>query len=201
MSPTKRKTVLVVRANPPTRSSDATGQQMYRFVGIDPGATGSIATITYALEDSAPTVEIGSFDHPTISLIHDAIMRLCFWADPEGRVHAAQHIALERVQVGKGWGACTASALMVNATIWETILTIKRLPLRLVYPTAWRKAVGLQVGKVKPLDRKKQSIALATKLYPRAPLIRTSRCTKPDHNRAEALLLAHYARQTWEDRA
>lgn len=184
----------------PTKHSDAAPSQLYRFVGVDPGATGSIATITYAAEDSQPVIEIGSFDHPTIEMIHDAIMRLCYRSDPEGRVYAAEHIALERVQVGQGWGASTAAALMVNATIWQTILTVKRLPLRMVYPQAWRKSVGLQVGKVRPRDRKLHSIALALHLYPRAPLVRTARCTTPDHNRAEALLLAHYARMTWSDR-
>lgn len=56
----------------------------------------------------------------------------------------------------------------------------------LVTPASWKKALGLS-------SEKSESLQKARAMFPHAPLAR-----QKDHNRAEALLIAHFGATYWE---
>lgn len=74
-------------------------------------------------------------------------------------------------RTGAGWG------------MWPLFLKSKGFQVHSLVPVAWKKKAGL-TGKDKEASR-----ALALSLYPKADVTR-----KKDHDRAEALLMAHFLR-------
>lgn len=153
------------------------------FVGIDPGLTGAIAVILDSGE--APTVAI--HDVPTykkdnggkeynfynmykllasFTLLYKVTLTL-----EQQQAMPGQGVS-STFQTGKGYGAWLALC-------WATTPNFQ-----IVSPRTWKKAMGLT--KDKELSRLK-----AISLYPG---IECMLKRKKDHNRAEALLLAHYTR-------
>lgn len=96
---------------------------------------------------------------------------------------------VERVASRPGQGI--ASAFTFGAGLGSILGVVQtlRLPLELVTPAQWKRALGLSSDKAASLDR-------ARLLFPTAELHR-----KRDHGRAEALLLAHWALRSRETRS
>lgn len=164
------------------------------YLGIDPGLLGAIAILG---PDGAQTVH----KMPTLKagakvgrLSYDERMigELLSLDQDDGGFVVIEQPALSPVK-GKGGvfrpmlagaayslGLCTGLCLsaLPPAFRWE-----------LVRANAWKKAM---MGGLKGKDA---SIAVAKRLFPGVRLCATDRCTKPDHNMAEALLLAEYARR------
>jgi hypothetical protein len=76
----------------------------------------------------------------------------------------------------------------------EAVFDVLRFPAALIEPACWQRYYGLQGKKAKrEAGSMPEAIRVACELYPRAAhmLQRVK-----DHNRAEALLIAHYGRST-----
>ena len=146
-------------------------------VGIDPGLTGAFAVL------GAGGALVTVADLP---IMRD---RKLGWIDAEAFSSTLFGIAngermqvtVERVHAMPRNGS--QAAFSQGCTLGSVLaaLQLVRARIELVQPAAWKKALGLSSDKSASLDK-------ARLLYPLASLDR-----KKDHNRAEALLIAHYA--------
>lgn len=143
------------------------------MLGVDIGITGALAL----LGDGQATV----YDMPTLGergrRAYDvaAIARLLGELGPEVAV-------LEDVHAMPGQGVASTFTLGYGAGLLLGLLRGMGTPVELVSPRAWKRDLGL--GK-----DKRQSLELARQLFPHlADRLQRGR----DHNRAEALLLAHW---------
>lgn len=144
-----------------------------RYIGIDPGKTGAIAAI-----DKAGQV-ISVHDWPGDIASAAKIV----WSIMPSKVVGA---AIERVSARPGQGVSSMFNFGCNYGAWQGILSTLDIPYELPTPQQWRK------GLVMPTDgedSKAGSLAVARRLFPDANLR-----LKKHHGRAEALLLAHWAR-------
>ena len=143
------------------------------YLGIDPGQSGAMALLT----DELPQVE----DWPSDPNAAADLLRE--WLG-QYRVELA---ALERVNAMPKQGVSSTFKLGCNLGAWQGILSALGLPYLMPTPREWQK------GLVKPsdgADPKARSLAVARRLFPDEELSR-----KKDHGRADALLLAWYAKQ------
>lgn len=143
------------------------------YVGIDPGATGCVA------------------------LIHDAGHELMDWpgdpalvvprlADWQARFDV-RLAALEKVGAMPGQGVVSMFSFGQNVGTWHGILAALHIPYVCPRPQDWQRGlVDRKAGK----DTKAAALASARRLFPDAALGR-----KKDHGRADALLLAWWARR------
>jgi crossover junction endodeoxyribonuclease RuvC len=77
------------------------------------------------------------------------------------------------------------ASLMHTKGVIEGVVSRWRYPVHFVNPRTWKKALGLD-------SKKTNSIDVARELYPGVSAVRLTRVK--DHNRAESLLLAHWAK-------
>jgi crossover junction endodeoxyribonuclease RuvC len=154
------------------------------FVGIDPGLTGAVAAV-----DSAGTCTVE--DIPTVNLPGDGLIRrrvdgLALARMLRHMVPAGHEcvVVIEAVQTmgGKNNAVQTQGSLMRTLGAIESAAEILRMPMKPVLPKVWKKRYGLG-------SEKGASLKIARELYPVAPL-----GLAKHHNRAEALLLAHYGK-------
>jgi hypothetical protein len=147
------------------------------IIGIDPGQTGGIAAITQA------GLFLGVWDIP---LATDGKLT---WVDGVELTHLMRRIkegqppglaVIERVGPMPKQGVSSSFKFGVGFGSILSVVQAQFLPIHLVTPAVWKRALGLSSGK-------KSSLHKARLLYPAADL----RLAKHD-GRAEALLLAHY---------
>lgn len=143
------------------------------FVGIDPGQTGAIAV----LSDDLPLV----YDYPgdvtaAANLISDIL-----WD------YTPSLVALERVHSMPKQGVSSTFKLGVNFGAWQGILSAYDMPYIMPTPQEWQKGL---VYKSDGNDPKSRSLAVARRLFPDVDLSK-----KKHDGRADALLIAYYAKQ------
>lgn len=151
------------------------------IIGIDPGQTGAIAILRNGSE-----VEI--FDYPGDERALQEIVR---------KISVPTVAILEYQQSMPMQGVSSTFALGVNYGIWLATLAARGWPVRIVRPAVWKKCLGYpakvlgQAAAKRKQESKAYSLTLARRLYPAAAkyLARAK-----DHNRAEALLIAHYGK-------
>lgn len=147
------------------------------MIGIDPGLTGAVAVLNAAGEYH--TV----FDLP---VIRD---RSLAWIDGDALLSAvlaakggeSATVIIERVSSMPGQGV--ASSFGFGVTFGSILATVQclHLPLELVTPATWKRALGLGSDKSASLHK-------ARLLFPMANL-----SLAKHHGRAEALLMARWA--------
>mgnify|MGYP001243187605 CR=1 FL=1 len=143
------------------------------FIGIDPGATGCAALIHDGGHDL--------FDWPGDPAL--VVPRLTDWL-ARFEIKLA---ALEKVGAMPGQGVVSMFTFGQNVGAWHGILAALSIPYVSPRPQDWQKGlVDRKAGK----DTKAASLATARRLFPDAALSR-----KRDHGRADALLLAWWARR------
>jgi crossover junction endodeoxyribonuclease RuvC len=151
------------------------------IIGIDPGITGAIAI----LRDEALEV----LDIPTVRRNEKTNQ-----VDPRGlaavfravlSAHGPVHTIIEQVHSMPGQGVSSMFSMGMTCGIIEGVVSAMGIPYELVTPQIWKRSLG--VGKEKDLAR-----AMASRLYPQADL-----SLKKHHNRAEAILIARYAREKY----
>lgn len=145
------------------------------YVGIDPGQTGAIATIA---DDGS--VEIHDYPGDERAL-----------ADIVRNIHITRRVSkafIELQQSRPGMGIATMFKLGQNYGVWLGILACVDWSLRAIRPSDWKNGLGYPVKN--PKASKQHSLTIARRLYPQAA---DYLARKSDHNRAEALLLAHLA--------
>jgi crossover junction endodeoxyribonuclease RuvC len=145
------------------------------FLGIDPGATGALALISDTGE--AQVVDWQGDERAMAA-------HLSLWLDLYG---PPASVALERQQSMPKQGVASVFKLGANYGIWLGLLAAYGLPTILPRPCDWKK------GYVPAKSDKDASLAVARRLFPTVPL-----GLKKHHGRAEALLLADFARREFE---
>jgi hypothetical protein len=160
------------------------------YVGVDPGITGAVAWISGR--------DYGVFDLPTMTasdngkvrwMVDGAELAYLLTANvpkppPSNEVRAA----LEQTSAMPGQGVASMFSMGHSFGACHGVLGTLGYDLTLVRPAQWKKDLGIGRKKGEDADvGKAKSMSLARKHFPKAPLERIK-----DHNRAEALLLAHW---------
>ena len=149
------------------------------WIGADPGLrTGAIASIDhngkfiYAYDIPADGDKIDS------KALKEIIYRLIVPGD-------AYAMCIEHVGVRPGQGIASSGKFMRAFGAIEAVAQLTCDRVEMVLPQAWKKAMGLKADK-------EESLRMARELFPDALLN-----LKKHHGKAEALLIAEYARRTF----
>jgi hypothetical protein len=158
------------------------------YSGIDPGKDGAVA---WLLPDG--TVEL--HDVPTF-----AVKKTKREYDVPGMVSLLEHaqarggglrVCIEAVHSMPGQGVASTFSFGKGYGLWLGILGALRISFEAVAPQTWKKLLMANCPK-----EKEASVLVAGQLFPLAvPLLHGSRGAALD-GRADALLLAEYARRT-----
>jgi crossover junction endodeoxyribonuclease RuvC len=159
------------------------------ILGIDPGATGAAALID-ARSGAAVLVEDLDAD-PSVTVQRlDSILVSGGVEGPRNFfaiVERAQSMPAERLDRKTGkvvrQGISSTATYMTGYGVLLGWLCARGIPYDTVHPSTWKCAMSLTKSK-------EETLAVARRLFPNIELSR-----KKDHNRAEALLLAEWARR------
>ncbi len=143
-------------------------------IGIDPGKTGAAALLP---AEGEPLI----MDWPGDPVAAAEILR--DWS----MEFDAQLVALESVHAMPKQGVSSTFSFGQNLGQWQGIVSALGLPCMMPRPAEWQKGM---IRKADGRDTKARSLTVARRLFPEADLSR-----KKDHGRADALLLAWWARQ------
>ena len=146
------------------------------ILAIDPGVTGALALYDPALRD-----RVGIYDMPIVGGDVDPHQLVAIMGK-----YDISHAFIERVHPRPKEGV---SSVWRFASAYTTVCVVVKLcnvPLVLVTPGRWKKALNLKGGP----EGKEQSRARAIETF---PYCSSHFSRKKDHNRAEAALLAVYA--------
>lgn len=153
------------------------------ILGIDIGITGAIAAVDHASETVA--------DMPTQPVPGNRQVKR--EVDPRALLHLVRELVrpgvealaiVEDIHAGTGPGSTARASLMDSRGVVRSVLAVARIDMRIVTPQKWKKFFGLDADKGRSLE-------VARTLF---PLQAGVLARKKDHNRAEALLLAHYGK-------
>lgn len=153
-----------------------TGCDSRFIIGVDPGA---ISGAWAAIEAKSGLVKLAE-DLPVV----DRMICPSAWASDIEDLMAMGGVEaiVEAVHSFPGQGVSSSFRFGQGYGTILGVLGAMKIPVRLVPPVKWKRALGL--------DRDgEKSRALAISLYPAAASLMSK---KLHHNRAEALLLAHY---------
>ena len=140
--------------------------------GIDPGKTGAIARI------NTTNKIVTIYDMP-LNTQGDFIDCKAIFSLFQG----ADEIWIERVHARRTDGRSSLAGFMTMYGGLRATAKLSSIPTKLILPQKWKKVLGL-LG-----TNKKASNFLAAELYPQiAEKVKRVK----DHNRAEAVLIAHY---------
>lgn len=148
------------------------------WVGIDPGAKGGYAII--AESETGKAV----FAYPWDDTLFAYEMSALMWKKDEGIT-----AVVEKVGARPGQGVTSMFNFGKNAGYIEGVLSALGIPYQLIPPATWKKEFSL-IGK-----DKQASIVTCHKLFPDVDLKRSDRCRTDSDGKAEALLMAEYARR------
>lgn len=173
------------------------------YIGIDPGKSGAIATIRKGkILDivDMPLIVTGytSAKNPTPKTELDPIGLLQHLKQYQGKDAI---VTLEHVWAMGHDSAMTAGALMGSFWMIQTALYALGIPFQLFAPMTWKKGV---FTKKSDMSVKEASIQYCQRLFPSTcELIRPvnkrgNGLNQPNHNRADAVLIAEYGRRYTE---
>lgn len=160
------------------------GKGMKVFIGIDPGKDGAMAMLGYRETPILVPFSETEYAHH---------LR---WVEPffvatgtEGVLSWRETFAVvEHVNAMPGQGVTSCFSFGQNFGFILGLLTAFHIPYELVRPQKWKKEFGCT-------SDKNTSIEVAQRLFPDVDLRRTPQCKKPHDGKAEALLMAEYARR------
>lgn len=141
------------------------------YIGIDPGKSGALAVIW-----DGGAVEVFGFSPENYKrTLSDLELEEC-------------RCCLERVGAMPKQGVNSMFHFGENYGFIQGLLTAYSIPYELVTPQKWKKEFQIT-------GDKNSSIAVCKRLFPDVDIRRTDRCRKDDDGKAEALLMAEYARR------
>lgn len=148
------------------------------FIGIDPGITGAIASISSQGIQfiDCPIIKISGQTKPNPTLMASELKRL------------ATHnsiVIIESVHAMPKQGVCSMFSFGMGYGVWLGIIAALNIPVEFVTPQSWKKYYRLG-------SDKEASRAMALQLFPNES---DNLKLKKHHGRAEALLLAEYLRR------
>jgi hypothetical protein len=149
------------------------------FIGIDPGAKGSLCLL------DTSTSEIEFHDTPGLTISPTQVLR---WLNTRNRTRM---IGLEKVSSIRGASAGSNFKFGFNVGAITAIAECSQIGVDLIPPKTWQKGCGIVFKKgTAPAARKRVVAHAAQQLYPMAPL-HGPRGGLLD-GRADALMIAHY---------
>ena len=148
------------------------------WIGIDPGQKGGYAVI--AKSETGQAVFAYPWDDSFFAMEMASLMQM-----KEHGIVAA----VEKVGARPGQGTVSMFNFGKSAGYIEGVLSALGIPYQLVPPNKWKKEFSL-IG-----QDKQASIITCRKLFPELDLKRTERCRTDSDGKAEATLLAEYARR------
>lgn len=155
-----------------------------RIIGIDVGLTGALASLDESGElryfADLPVAQSGS-----VKWIDGGKFLTMLFKARDGepaRVFVEQTGPMPKL----GIMAANSKGLTLGSVL--AVVQVAQLPIELVSPMRWKRALGLLMPKATDTEKKAASLQRARLLFPKAKLDRAM-----DHNRAEAMLLAHWA--------
>ena len=161
------------------------------YIGIDPGLSGAIGYL-HVFEDGGEDAQ--AVDMPVAAYSQGVVKNAVdlpalaaeLWAAGKGHESGAcpAVVFMERVNAMPGQGVSSVFSLGMSYWGVAGVVAAIGLPLNLIAPATWKAYFKL------PAD-KEFARGLASRLYPRVNLSK-----KKHHGRAEALLIARYARLT-----
>jgi crossover junction endodeoxyribonuclease RuvC len=151
---------------------------MMIWIGIDPGQKGGYAVI--AKTETGQAVFAYPWDDSFFAMEMASLMQM-----KEHGIVAA----VEKVGARPGQGTVSMFNFGKSAGYIEGVLSALGIPYQLVPPNKWKKEFSL-IG-----QDKQASIVTCRKLFPELDLKRTERCRTDSDGKAEATLLAEYARR------
>lgn len=140
------------------------------YIGCDPGKSGALAVIEEGIAFVIPFDERGYID----------TLATC---DPTQTI-----VCIEHVHAMPQQGVSSTFNFGMNFGWLQGVMMAFGIPFELVTPQKWKKEFSVTADK-------NTSIAVCKRLFPNVSLKKTERCTKDDDGKAEALLLAEYARR------
>lgn len=149
------------------------------WIGIDPGLrSGAIASIDHNGKF------IYAYDIPSEGDKIDAkaLKELIFRLTVQGDAYS---VCIEHVGVRPGQGIASSGKFMRAFGAIEAIAQLCSDRVEMVLPQVWKRSLGLKADK-------EESLIMARQLFPDALLN-----LKKHHGKAEALLIAEYARRTF----
>jgi crossover junction endodeoxyribonuclease RuvC len=147
------------------------------WIGIDPGLrSGAIASIDHDGGFIAADDIKADGDKIDVKALKEQIYRMTLPGD-------TYLICIEHVGVRPGQGISSSGKFMRAFGAIEAVAALTSDRVEMVLPQAWKKAIGVTAEKEK-------SLVMARNLFPNAMLK-----LKKHHGRAEALLIAEYARR------
>ena len=153
-------------------------------MGVDPGLTGAVAWVDS--KGSCVVVDLPTVELPGNGLVKRRIDGLALARLIRTHCPAAEGVLALCEQVGTMGGqnnaVQTQGSLMRSLGAIEAVLEVLRMPPQMVRPQAWKSHYGVGSDKA-------ASLATARALYPcAADALKLAK----HHNRAEAVLIAHY---------
>jgi crossover junction endodeoxyribonuclease RuvC len=151
------------------------------YVGIDPGITGAIGWISD--EGHAAIADVPTYNSDG-KVQYNFLDMFLMLQDLSSSGKQRTYLTLEKQQAMPKQGVSSTFQIGRGYGAWEALCWATTPDFEIVSPRKWKKALGLTSDK--DVSRLK-----AISLYPSLePLLRR----KKDHNRAEAILLAHYTK-------
>lgn len=147
------------------------------YIGIDPGSkSGAIAVIE----------EIGDTENIVLEPFSEgAYIELLSYI---AKKSDSKLCCLERVSAMPGQGVSSTFAFGANFGWTQGVLQALNIPYELVRPQAWKGEFGIT-------SDKNTSVDVCRRLFPEVDLRRTPNSRKNDDGKAEALLMALYAKR------
>ena len=150
------------------------------YIGIDPGITGAIGWLK---GDRAELIDVptyksdGKTQYNFLEMYNTLVELSLNWNN-------RTYLTLEKQQAMPKQGVSSTFQIGRGYGAWEALCWATTPDFEIVSPRKWKKALGLT-------SDNEMSRLKAISLYPSLePMLRR----KKDHNRAEAILLAHYTK-------
>ena len=165
------------------------------FAGVDPGLWGAVAALDedgrLIFAQDTPIIEVKRGKTPKGNVKTRYLYLPTAMADVlvENLLRDVERpdsviVGVENVHSMPAQGVSSTFSLGRGLGLWEGILAALRLPVEMIEPTAWKRAMGIPAG-----SDKRASVELALRLFPTAPIKRTQ------DGRADAVLLAEFLRR------
>lgn len=157
-----------------------------RFIGVDPGSKGAIAAIDDY--DNVLFIKDLSSDYQTYwEIIADAADWVGFYE---------YNISMVEDVCGRPGQSCQSNTTFMKLAGMAELATYTISDMSKVKPQVWKKHFGLISKGLTKTEKKKMSIELAKKLFPSV----ADQLTASKDGRAEALLLAKYCKDVYDDK-
>ena len=158
-------------------------------IGVDPGTTGAIAFLG---------VEAGKIERVSIIDYADPIVKDYLRAVSDRAAFGLSSVSavVEEVGMRPGQDVRRVSRYVVHHGIIQGWLQMLSIDYKLANPRTWQAAIYRSIGSDQPAtdfnDVKPRHLAIARSAYAAWPDVLAAIARCKDHNRADALLIAHY---------